>query len=130
MPTYENQSLHDMHALLQQFDTLKAGHAPEHLEMKIFGKEVTVPSISLPSNPFAKKATEQDNIWNELHPPHRLIVFKNTFKDIAADIEAKKDTNAAWTPKEYDDFKKLLESHAKTKSLLQANIMTSPQLKQ
>ncbi len=33
MPPYENQSLHDMHALLQQFDTLNAGHAPEHLEM-------------------------------------------------------------------------------------------------
>jgi hypothetical protein len=33
MPPYENQSLYDMHALLQQFDTLNAAHAPEHLEM-------------------------------------------------------------------------------------------------
>jgi hypothetical protein len=33
MPPYQNQSLNEMHALLQQFDTLNAGHAPEHLEM-------------------------------------------------------------------------------------------------
>jgi hypothetical protein len=127
MPPYENQSLHDMHALLQQFDTLKAGHAPEHLEVKIFGKEVTLPS--LPSNPFTSKVTDQDVIWKDLHPPERLIVFKNAFNAIAADIEATKETNGAWTVKEYDDFKKLLESHAKTKSLLQANITLNPQLK-
>ena len=33
MPPYRNESLHDMHGLLQQLDTLNAGHAPEHLEM-------------------------------------------------------------------------------------------------
>jgi len=33
MSPYQNQSLNEMHALLQQFDTLNAGHAPEHLEM-------------------------------------------------------------------------------------------------
>ena len=33
MPPYQNESLHDMHALMQQLDTLNAGHAPEHLEM-------------------------------------------------------------------------------------------------
>ncbi len=33
MPPYENRSMHDMHGLLQQLDTLNAGHAPEHLEM-------------------------------------------------------------------------------------------------
>ena len=33
MPPYQNESLHDMHGLLQQLDTLNAGHAPEHLEM-------------------------------------------------------------------------------------------------
>ena len=32
MPPYENQSMHDMHGLLQQLDTLNAAHAPEHLE--------------------------------------------------------------------------------------------------
>ena len=32
MPPYQNESLHDMHALMQQLDTLNAGHAPEHLE--------------------------------------------------------------------------------------------------
>jgi len=129
MPPYQNDSLHDMHALMQQLDTLNAAHAPEHQEVKIFGKEVTLPSVSLPSNPFAKKVTDQDVIWKDLHPPDRLIVLKNAFKDIAADIEGKKDTNGAWTVKDYDDFKKLLESHAKTKSLLHQNITVSPQLK-
>ena len=33
MPPYENPSMHDMHGLLQQLDTLNAAHAPEHLEM-------------------------------------------------------------------------------------------------
>ena len=32
MPPYENQSLHEMHALLQQFDTLNAAHGPEYCE--------------------------------------------------------------------------------------------------
>jgi hypothetical protein len=33
MPPYQNDSLHDMHALMQQLDTLNAAHEPEHLEM-------------------------------------------------------------------------------------------------
>ena len=33
MTPYQNESLHDMHALMQQLDTLNATHAPEHLEM-------------------------------------------------------------------------------------------------
>ena len=33
MPPYQNESLHDMHALLQQLDTLNAMHSPDHLEM-------------------------------------------------------------------------------------------------
>ena len=32
MPPYENQSMHDMHGLMQQLDTLNSAHAPEHLE--------------------------------------------------------------------------------------------------
>ncbi len=122
MPPYQNESLHDMHALMQQFDTLNAGHAPYHLGMKIFGKEVTIP--------FTKTVTDQDTTWKELHPPERLIVFKNAFKAIAADMETKKDTNNAWTVKEYDDVRKLLESHAKIKSIFQANITLNPQLNQ
>ena len=33
MPPYQNESLHDMHALIQQLDTLNSAHAPDHLEM-------------------------------------------------------------------------------------------------
>ena len=33
MPAYQNKSLHDMHGLLQQLDTLNAAHAPEHLDL-------------------------------------------------------------------------------------------------
>ena len=36
MPPYQNESLHDMHGLLQKLDTLNAVHAPEHLEMFSF----------------------------------------------------------------------------------------------
>jgi hypothetical protein len=32
MPARQNQDLHDMHALLQQLDTLNSMHAPDHLE--------------------------------------------------------------------------------------------------
>jgi hypothetical protein len=35
MPPYENQSLHEMHALLQQFDTLNAAHGPEYCEGRL-----------------------------------------------------------------------------------------------
>jgi len=31
MPSRENQDLHDMHALLQQMETLNSMHAPDHL---------------------------------------------------------------------------------------------------
>ncbi len=46
MPPYQNDSLHDMHALMQQLDTLNAAHAPDHLEMynPFKGSDKTTPA--------------------------------------------------------------------------------------
>ena len=53
MPPYENQSMHDMHALLQQFETLNAAHAPEHLEWRL----PTVKDVTDAGNAAANKVT-------------------------------------------------------------------------
>jgi len=70
MPPYENQSLHDMHALLQQFDTLNAAHAPEHLEMfEGLKKAVTNGYSAAANSEFAmhqlNRATDEEVILYE-----------------------------------------------------------------
>jgi hypothetical protein len=51
MPPYQNESLHDMHALMQQLDDLNAAHALDHLGVKKNNK--TEPAQQ-PQKPAAK----------------------------------------------------------------------------
>lgn len=136
MPPYENESLHDMHALMQQLDTLNAAHAPEHLEMFGMSKkdDKTTPAPAKDPKPgmltrvigsiTGKTAapaalTEKDLTWKGLDATERLTVFKNTFKDIAASIQLD----------DYNNLKQVLESNPKTNEVFQANIINKPQLK-
>ena len=130
MPPYENQSLHDMHALLQQFDTLNAAHAPEHLEWP------SMPDLGITKTlTGAKKAAEdtyntkvkgqdltKEGYWARLDIPQKTIVLQNTFHDIIQDIKT-------WKPEEVDAFKNFIHGNAKTKLLLQANMDEKPALK-
>jgi hypothetical protein len=100
MPPYENESLHDMHALMQQLDTLNAAHSPEHLEMFGRGKKEEKPAAA-PSDkkdstsmfsrvtgvfggnkPAAAPVAESptDAIWKVLDVNERKTIFENTFK--------------------------------------------------
>ena len=135
MPSFKNESLKDMHALLQQLDALNAAHAPEHLEwvpdlgitdaLKSAGKTV--------SDAYNKNVKGQDldkeAIWANLtDPKDRITVFKNTFKDIITDMQEKKEKEA-WTMAHFDALKNSIHGNAKTKLLLQANMVVNPQPK-
>jgi hypothetical protein len=139
MPPYQNDSLHDMHALMQQLDNLNVGNKPDHLEVfgKLFGNSDNKPapapapsdgndSTSMLSRMTGgmlggKKAepSPKDDIWKNLEAPERLIVFQNTFKDIAMAMHSD----------EFNNLKQLLESNAKTKALFLPNIVLKPILK-
>jgi hypothetical protein len=54
MPPYENQSMHDMHALIQQFDTLNAAHTPDHLDKWL----PTYQDVKDAANAGAKKVSD------------------------------------------------------------------------
>jgi hypothetical protein len=127
MPPYQNESLHDMHALIQQLDTLNAGHAPEQWSMPDLGITKTLTG--------AKKAVEdkyntkvkgqdltKEGYWAQLQIPQKTIVLQNTFYDIIQDMQA-------WKPEEVDAFKNFIHGNAKTKLLLQANMEETPALK-
>ena len=85
MPPYENQSMHDMHGLLQQLDTLNAGHAPEHLEWPSLPSirdikdqaRAGAKKVSDTANAASKKAQE---MYNGLASEEEVILhaFSNT----------------------------------------------------
>ena len=54
MPPYQNESLHDMHALMQQLDDLNAAHALDHLGVKNDSQK----PAAKPKKPPQKKAAE------------------------------------------------------------------------
>jgi hypothetical protein len=58
MPPYQNESLHDMHALIQQLDALNAAHAPEHLEWPSLP---TYKDVKDAANAGAKKVADTYN---------------------------------------------------------------------
>ena len=127
MPPYENESLHDMHALMQQLDTLNAAHAPEHLEMFSTKKkdENTTPAKDPKPGMFTRvigsitgktaapaALTEQDVVWKNLKGGQRKTVLKNAFDSILQNL----------TEDDYVDLKTMLESNVKTKGLFVACI--------
>jgi hypothetical protein len=125
MPPYENESLHDMHALMQQLDTLNAAHSPEYLAVGDDDKKPAKKSFfTMPSIPFGKKTTapaadtplsEKDVIWKILKGGQRKTVFKNAFQSILEHL----------TEDDYADLKKTLESNVKTKELFVACIVSN-----
>ena len=92
MPPYENQSMHDMHGLLQQLDTLNAGHAPEHLEM-FEGLKDAAKSMYKKGNDLVlsntNRATEEEVIVHEFSntPDYKkkeqmeLLLVSNEIRD-------------------------------------------------
>jgi len=140
MPPYQNESLDDMHALMQQFDTLNAAHAPEHLE-GLFSKKQPENGGTAPAPPAntdgkgmlsrmtgglfgGKKPAEtalsvKDEIWKALSQTEQVTIFNNTFKEITTNLPVG----------EHPDIKQFLESNAKTKTIFQSNIMVNPQPK-
>ena len=88
MPPYENQSMHDMHGLLQQLDTLNAGHAPEHLEWPSLPSirdikdqaRAGAKKVSDTANAASKKAQE---MYNGLASEEEVILHEFSTKDEA-----------------------------------------------
>jgi hypothetical protein len=120
MPPYQNESLHDMHALMQQLDTLNAAHLPEYLAEGGDDKKPAKKSLfSMPSFSFGKKAeaplSEKDIIWKGLKGGQRKTVFKNAFESILHSLQ--EDS--------YANLKKTLESNDETKNLFTACIVSN-----
>ena len=148
MPPYQNDSLHDMHALMQQLDTLNAAHAPDHLEMfnpfnrgdktapapaptPDDGKGSTSMLSRMTGGMLGGKKTEpsaQDTLFSSLEPHQKVIVFENTFKDVMTILKAP-HSNASWERADMEALKTALQSFAKTKTLIEANITPDPKLK-
>ena len=92
MTPYQNESLHDMHGLLQQLDTLNAGHAPEHLEM-FEGLKDAAKSMYKKGNDLVlsntNRATEEEVIVHEFSntPDYKkkeqmgLLLVSNEIRD-------------------------------------------------
>ena len=78
MPPYQNESLHDMHALLQQLDTLNAMHSPDHLEM-FEGLTKTVNNIKKSGNDMVLSATNRAT-------EEEVIVYEYSQKEKKEDI--------------------------------------------
>ncbi len=132
MPPYQNDSLHDMHALMQQLDTLNAGHAPEHLEMfeglinKIKSTERGKKMVDGVTKLMGKDVDAEAN-WERFTDTQKITVFKNTFLDIIYDIETNQGNGKmAWTQKELDTLKNAMHGITKIKLLLQANMTSDP----
>jgi hypothetical protein len=93
MPPYENQSLHDMHALMQQLDTLNAAHAPEHLEM-FEGMTNAAKSMYKAGNDMVlsntNRATEEEVILYE-YSKHDKKEDKLNLLLMSSEIQAKFD---------------------------------------
>jgi hypothetical protein len=136
MPPYQNESLHDMHALMQQLDTLNVKHDTEH---------APEPSSWLPDlgiTKTLKKAgkaaadqydktfgpTDAENQWKAYATTEpKIIVFENTFNDI---IAAMRHNGAGeWTPANYDALKNNIQSNKQAKLLFEANITANPQFR-
>ena len=138
MPPYENRSLHDMHALMQQLDTLNAAHAPEHLEwpnipsMPDLGitKKIkeTVKAASDAYTTVTGKNVDAEKQWSEYKTEDpKIIVLENTFIDIIGALRNNADDN--WTVADVDALKKTIQGNSKTKGLLERNIVPNPELK-
>jgi len=132
MPPYQNDSLHDMHALMQQLDTLNAAHAPEHLEMfeglinKIKSTERGKKMVDGVTTLMGKDVDAEEN-WEQYDEEKKIIVLKNTFLDVSNDMDTNKlNGKMAWTQKELDTLKNALHGVAKIKLSLQANMTTYP----
>jgi hypothetical protein len=133
MPPYQNESLHDMHALMQQLDTLNAAHAPEHLEAGEWPKMPSIPDVG-----FTKAVTKEynktfgptdaDKQWKAYTTTEpKIIVFENTFNDIVATMKHNGDNE--WTPANFDALKNNIQSNKQAKLLLEANITADPQFR-
>ncbi len=144
MPPYQNESLHDMHALMQQLDTLNAGHAPEHLEMFEGMRD------AVKNNKYAKKIADaaaavskkagdayttaigkdvdtekQWSAYTTVDP--KITVLENTFIDIIGALRRKGQDE--WTVADVDALKKTIQGNSKAKVLLERNIVAIPILK-
>ena len=137
MPPYENQSMHDMHALMQQLDTLNAGHAPEHLEMwdslpdvgfdKAMKKAGKAAADTYDKHVNGKDLDKEEQCKAYATTEPKIIVFENTFNDIIAAMLHKGDNE--WTPKEFDALKNNIQSNKQAKVLFEANITADPQFR-
>ncbi len=133
MPPYQNDSLHDMHALMQQLDTLNAAHAPEHLEMfegvinALKSTERGKKMVDGVTTLMGKDVAAEEN-WEKYDEENKIIVLKNTFLDVSYDMDTNKSNGKmAWTQKELDTLKNALHGVAKIKLSLQANMTSNPQ---
>ena len=132
MPPYQNDSLHDMHALMQQLDTLNAAHAPEHLEgimdtMRKAIKGTTAGKAiadAYDKHVNGKNISKEDMWHGYTTTEEKIIVLENTFTDIITAMRLNGDN--AWTPAEIDALKNNIQSSSKAKVLLDGNIVEDP----
>ena len=120
MPAYENQSLRDMHGLLQELHSLNASHAPDHLEgWSIMGaaKAATSAAKDLATS-ASGKSKETEAKWATLGLPARKTVMQNTFDAIMSDISTKAGEAGAWTLADYDSLKTNINKTDKAKALM------------
>ena len=138
MPPYENESLHDMHALIQQLDTLNAGHARDDLEflgmpkMPDFGITDTLKGAAKKASDAYTTAmgknVDTENQWSDYTTvDSKITVLENTFIDIIGAL--RKDGKDEWTVAEVDSLKKTIQGNSKAKVLLERNIVAKPILK-
>ena len=139
MPPYQNESLHDMHALMQQLDTLNAGHAPEHLEwpsmpsVPDFGitkkiKETAKAAADTYDKHVNGKDLDKEKQWTDYKTVDpKITVLENTFIDIIGAL--RKEGQVEWTVADVDALKKTIQGNSKTKGLLERNILPDPKLK-
>ena len=138
MPPYENRNLRDMHALMQQLDTLNAAHAPEHLEwpnvpsIPDFGITKKIKETAKAASDAYKTATgknvDAEQQWSDYKTTApKINVLENTFIDIIGAL--RKEGQVEWTVADVDALKKTIQGNSKTKGLLERNIVPNPKLK-
>jgi hypothetical protein len=103
MPPYENESLHDMHALMQQLDTLNAGNTLDHLG-------APKPGDGKDQQATAKKKTMMERAMEKVYGESLDgPALKQIFCEIASKIEN-------WPPPVLQEVQKMITSNKNLKS--------------
>jgi hypothetical protein len=118
MPPYQNESLHDMHALMQQLDDLNAAHAVDHLGTKkkpvVLPESETQPAAPPPktkqtggiAGTFSRGAARaQEAMFGK---PLSAAEIQQSFCEIAA-------LSGNWTDDVVKDMQKMLQNNKSTK---------------